>query len=100
VWRGQEYRKAKPLVKAKELHVPFLSVVRDQRYRLKAVVGNQIPMKLNFQRYAIFRKGGQAKHACFVSGKARGTIGDALMARYTFRRMLRYGVWPGFYKGK
>jgi ribosomal protein S14 len=100
VWRAQEYRKAKPLVENLVLQIPFLSILRDQRSLLSQVVGNQVQMKLNYQRYGLFEKGGQAKHTCLLSGRARGTLQGPLVARYTFRRLLRYGTWPGFSKGK
>lgn len=90
----------KPLVIGAKHKLPFLSIFRDQRNSLNQTVGNQIPMKLNYQRYHLLKQGNQPKHTCLISGKARGTSQDGLVARYTFRRLLRFGTFPGIYKGK
>jgi hypothetical protein len=90
----------KPLATSSYIRLPFLSLARDQRNNLNKIIGNQIPMKMAYQQRAVQGRGGQGRHTCLLSGKGRGTSQDGLVTRYTFRRLLRFGTWPGIYKGK
>lgn len=100
VWRGLEFRNAKRIAARKNRDRQFLSIAHDQRNNISKVIGNQMEQKINFQRYHKIGRLGQPKHICVLSGRAKGTIRDILLARYTFRRLLRHGQLPGFYKGK